>query len=111
MVLVELPETSLYGFETGLLLSLISRKDTIDSFLKEHPDISHDPYWSDIALVARIVSIRSSYSLGEYGYNLGEYGEPIDLKIGDGELVEILYTGDVEPVNLTSRPDHMEELD
>lgn len=91
---VVLVERSLFGnfdymFGTELQLSLLSDKDKIDSFLKEHPDLFKDyGFKNGVAVVARINSIRTTYVSGEEG-------EREVVKIGDGDLLDILYTGDV----------------
>jgi hypothetical protein len=91
---VVLLERSLFGsfdymFGTELQLSLLSDKDIVDSFLKEHPDLFKDyGFKNGVAVVARINSIRTTYVLNEEGVQE-------DVKIGDGKLIDILYTGDV----------------
>jgi len=78
-----------YMFETKLQLSLLSEKEYVDSFLKEHPDIFKDYGLNNgVAVVARINAIKTTAVLGEEG-------EREEVKIGVGELLEILYTGDV----------------
>ncbi len=78
-----------YMFGTELQLSLLSDKDTVDSFLKEYPDLFKDyGFKNGVAVVARINSIRTTYVPGEEG-------EREEVKIGDGELLDILYTGDI----------------
>ncbi len=89
-----LVERSLFGsfeymFGTKLQLSLVSEKDRLDTFLNGHPDLFKDNGFNNgIAVVAHIDSIRTAYVPGEEG-------EREEVKIGDGELVDILYTGDV----------------
>lgn len=78
-----------YMFGTELQLELVSEKDRLDTFLKEHPDLFKDyGFKNGIAVVAHIDSIRTTYVPGEEG-------ERDEVKIGDGELIDILYTGDV----------------
>jgi len=61
----------------------------VDSFLKEHPDLFKDyGLKNGVAVVARIYSIRTIYVPEEEG-------ECEEMKIGDGKLIDILYTGDV----------------
>lgn len=73
-------------FGTKLQLSLISSKDRVDSFLKEHPDLFKDyGFNKGVAMVARINSIRTM----DIPTENGERG----VIIGDGELVDIMYTG------------------
>lgn len=92
---VVLVERSLFGsfehmFRTELQLSLLSGKDKIDSFLKEHPDLFKDyGFKNGVAVVARIKSLRSTYLSKENGTRE-------EVKIGDGELIDILYTGDLQ---------------
>jgi len=87
-------ERSLYGsfnymFGTELQLSLLSKKEYVDSFLKKHSDIFKDYGFNNgVAVIARINAITTTTVLGEEG-------EREEVKIGVGELVEILYTGDV----------------
>ena len=89
-----LVERSLFGsfeyiFGTELQVSLISEKDRLDTFLKEHPELFKDNgFKNGIAVVAHIDSIRTVYITGEEG-------EREEIKVGDGELVDILYTGDI----------------
>ncbi|MFZ5990146.1 MAG: hypothetical protein ACOYWZ_23880 [Bacillota bacterium] len=89
-----LVERSLFGsfeymFGTELQLSLISEKDRLDTFLKEHSELFKDNgFKNGIAVVAHIDSIRTAYVPGEEG-------EREEVKVGDGKLVDILYTGDI----------------
>ncbi len=91
---VVLFERSLYGsfdymFRTELQLSLLARKEMINSFLKKHPDLFKDYGLNNgVAVVARIDAIRIISVPG------GE-GEREEIKIGDGKLMDILYTGNV----------------
>lgn len=88
-------ERSLYGsfdymFGTELQLSLLSKKEYVDAFLKNHPNIFKDfGFNNGVAVVARINGIKTTTVLGEEG-------EREEVKMGVGELVEILYTGDVK---------------
>jgi hypothetical protein len=76
-------------FGTELELSLLSDKNKIDSFLKEHPDLFKNyGFKNGVAVVALIKSIRTTYVSREDG-------ERDEIKIGDGELMDILYTGDI----------------
>ena len=78
-----------YMFGTELQLSLLSNKDRVDSFLIEHPDLFKDfGFKNGVAVVAQINSIRTTYVSGEEG-------KREEVKIGDGELIDILYTGDI----------------
>ena len=79
-----------YMFDTELQLSLSASKERIDSFLKKHPGLFNDYGFNNgIAVVARISSIRTMDVLGEDGVRE-------EVKIGDGELIGIMYTGDVD---------------
>ena len=88
-----LVERSFFGsfvhiFDTELRLSLFSSKEIVDSFLKKHPDFFKNYGFNNgVAVVARIKSIRTINILGEEG-------EREEVKIGDGELIDIIYTGD-----------------
>jgi len=78
-----------YMFGTELQLSLLARKDRVDPFLKKHPDLFKDYGFNNgVAVVARIDTIRTTSVPGEEG-------ERVEVKIGDGELIDILYTGNV----------------
>ena len=80
-----------YMFGTELQLSLLSSKERIDSFLKQHPDLFKDNgygFSNGVAVIARVKTIRTTYVPGEEG-------EREEVRIGEGELVNILYTGDV----------------
>ena len=80
-----------YMFGTELQLSLLSSKERIDSFLKQHPDLFKDNAYgfsNGVAVIARVKTIRTTYVPGEEG-------EREEVRIGEGELVNILYTGDV----------------
>ena len=76
-----------YMFGTELQLSLVSKKDRLDTFLKKHPDLFKD-FKNNIAVVAHIDSIKTTYVSGEEG-------EREEVKIGNGKLIDILYIGDV----------------
>ena len=78
-----------YVFGTVLQLSLLSDKNKIDSLLKEHRNLFKE-YGFDkgVAVVALVSSIRTTYVPGWEG-------EQEQVKIGDGKLIDILYTGDV----------------
>lgn len=78
-----------YLFRTKLQLSLLSEKEKIDSFLKEHPNLFKDFGLSNrVAVVAHINSIRTINVPEEEGVRK-------EMKVGDGELIDILYTADV----------------
>ncbi len=80
---------------TELELSLISSKEIIDSFLEKHPDLFKDyGLNNEVAVAARIHSIRTRTF---QSYNeLTEEVVDEEVKIGDGELIDIVYTGDVQ---------------
>mgnify|MGYP006928304487 CR=1 FL=1 len=78
-----------YMLETELELSLLAQKERVDSFLEKYPDIFKDYGFNNgVAVVARINSISATSVIGEEG-------ERKEVKIGDGELLDILYTGEV----------------
>lgn len=87
-------ERSFYGsleymFGTELQLSLLSEKEYIDSFLKNYPELFKDyGFKNAVAVVARINNIKTKTVLEADG-------ERVEVKVGVGELVEILYMGDV----------------
>ena len=74
-------------FETGLQLSLSSPKERIDAVLREHPELFENYGFNNgVAVIAQVDAIRSAFVLGENG-------ERLDVKIGEGELMDITYTG------------------
>lgn len=78
-----------YMFGTELQLSLFSSKELIDSLIKKHPDLFKDyEFKNGVAVVARINAIRTTSITGKEG-------DREEVKIGDGELLDIQYTGDV----------------
>jgi len=87
-------ESSLYGsfehmFNTELQLSLIAEKERIDNFLIKHPDLfKNSGFNNGVAVVAQIKAVRTTYISGAEDARE-------DVKIGDGKLVDILYTGNV----------------
>lgn len=87
-------ERSFYGnleymFGTELQLSLLSEKEYIDSFLKNYPELFKDyGFKNAVAVVACINNIETKTVLEADG-------ERVEVKVGVGELVEILYMGDV----------------
>ena len=88
-------ERNLYGrlsyrFDTEMRLSLIADKARIDALLKSQPRLVKKYYTNNgVAVVARIDTITSSEILGQEG-------EVIDIKTGHGELIDIVYTGNVK---------------
>jgi hypothetical protein len=88
-------ERSLFGsfnhmFDTELELSLSSPKQRIDAFLKEHPELFKDYGFNNgVAVIAQVKAIRTAYVPGEEG-------KRTEVKIGDGELIDIVFTGRVQ---------------
>ena len=78
-------------FDTELRLSLKAKKSQIDSFMKIHPDLFEDHRFNNgVAVVARIDEIYSNQVVDpEYGFT--------EIKTGGGELLDLIYTGDIEP--------------
>lgn len=75
-------------FRRDLRLSLLSDKEIMKVFLQKHPDIFEGFGFNNrVSVVARIYSIKTAYISGEEGQQ--------EVRIGDGELISILYTGDV----------------
>jgi len=75
--------------QPGLQLALISKKETIDSFLENYPDTLKPPvFGSVIAVVAQINAIRT---IERFEIE----GETHAIKRADGELVDIAYARDV----------------
>jgi len=76
-------------FDTELQLSLIASKETIDNFLKSHPEVfKFYSFQDNVAVLAYIRSINTIYLIGNEN-------ERVTVKIGEGELIDLLYTGDV----------------
>ncbi len=76
-------------FDTKLLLSLSSSKQRMDAFLKQHPDLFKEHVFKNgVAVAARVYAIQTTYASGEEG-------KRNETKIGEGELVDIVYTGGV----------------
>lgn len=79
-----------YMFGTELQLSLRATKPRIDSFLEEHPGLFKDYGFNNgVAIIADVKAIQSAYVPGEEG------GRD-EVKIGKGELVDIIFSGDVQ---------------
>lgn len=78
-----------YMFETELRLSLLADIDQIDRFLYEYPELFEDYGFNNgVVVAAQIESIETV----RYP---GEEGQLWETKVGYGEVVEMLYTGDV----------------
>jgi hypothetical protein len=72
---------------TELRLTLQCPKKSIDSFLKEHPDLFKDCGWKNgVAVIADINEIETTIIAGSEG-------EREEIKIGKGKCIDILYTG------------------
>ena len=77
-------------FGTELKLLLRATKPRIDSLLEEHPNLSEGFGWQeDVAVIADVNSIQTTYFPGEEGGSE-------EVKIGEGELIDIIFTGDVQ---------------
>ena len=75
---------------TELELSVECSKDNIDSFLQKYPAIFTDNGFNNgIAVIAKIDQISASDILYEYG-------DRIEVKIGIGHCVSMLFTSDVQ---------------
>lgn len=78
-----------YTFATELRLSLSAQKAAIDSFLKKHPKLlAADGFNNGVAVVAKIHSISTSDERDEDG-------ERVEVRTGQGQLIELAYTGGV----------------
>lgn len=76
-------------FFTELQLSLKADKSLVDKFLKDHPNLLKDfGMNNNVAWIAKINSIETKNILSDDG-------TPEEVKIGNGELVEIRYIGRV----------------
>lgn len=75
-----------YIFGTDLLLELKCSKTQIDSFLKENPGIfKNSGFNNGVAVVADIKNIETK-TISD------KEGERIEVKIGKGNCIDILYT-------------------
>lgn len=82
-------DSSKHVFMTKLELALTADQNKIDSFLKDHPNLfKEEGFNNGVAVVARINSIKTQTY---YGENSGSR----EARIGEGELIDIVYTGDV----------------
>ena len=78
-----------YSFPTELQLSLTSSQERINSFLQNHPNIFKKyEFDNSVAVVAKVNSIRTVYAPRYEGVHR-------EIRIGDGQLLEIVYTGPV----------------
>ncbi len=78
-----------YLFGTELRLELTSDKGLIDKFLHNHPNLFEDYGFNNgIAVIATVREIQSH----QY---VGQDGELVEAKIGYGQIVELLYVGDL----------------
>lgn len=79
-----------YMFDTELQLSLISPKQQIDLFLNQHPDLFKEyGFNNSVAIITKVNEIRTIYISGEEG-------KRDEVRIGDGLLLDIVYTGIVQ---------------
>ena len=80
---------SRFMFMGDLQLSLHCNKSLIDSLLDDYPDLfKNHGRRNSVAVVAHVNSISSFSILDEEGYRE-------EIKVGDGELLDIIYIGDV----------------
>jgi hypothetical protein len=78
-----------HQFASELRLSLKVAKKQLDAFLADNPKLAKsNGIDNGIAVVAKVQSISVSE-------RPGEGGDMIDVKTGNGELVELVYTGDM----------------
>lgn len=76
-------------FSTKLQLSLIASKKKIDDFLKNNPKLFEGVGFNHgVAIIAKVESIKTNKVAKEEG-------SPEIIKIGQGELIDILFIGDV----------------
>jgi len=76
-------------FSTELELSLLAPKQKIDVFLKNHPQLFKGVGFNNsIAIIAKVTSIKTEYYTGEQG-------QREEIKIGQGELIDILFLGGI----------------
>lgn len=76
-------------FSTELQLSLLVPKKKIDAFLKNHPKLFKGVGFNNGSVViAKVKSIKTDYYIGNEGVRE-------EIKIGQGELIDILFIGGV----------------
>lgn len=77
-----------YFFDTEFRLELTSGKEPVDSLLRSHPDLFENlGMQNGVAVVANVEKVESL----EY---VGEDGQLVDVKVGVGQIVELLFVGD-----------------
>ena len=80
---------SKYMFADDLRLSLICKKDVIDTLLSNKPDLFKDSgLYNNIAVTAHLDSIETKEIPNDEG-------DTDDIKIGDGKLIDIKYLGNI----------------
>jgi hypothetical protein len=78
-----------YMFSTELRLFLNAPKTTIDSFLQKYPMLlTSDGFNNGIAVIAKVHTIRTSDERDKDG-------ELVEVKTGHGNLLDLVYVGDV----------------
>jgi len=89
VVLEKSPYDLKYMFVTDLRLSLTIRKGTMDSFLKQNPNLQSDDDLSNgVAVIAGIDSIVASDEADGGGSRK-------EVRTGQGRLIEIVFAGDL----------------
>jgi hypothetical protein len=77
-------------FDTELQLSLKAEKETIDKFMSENPKLLEDYGFNNgVAVTAKIFEIDANQISNAEGVIT-------EIKIGNGELLGIVFTGDVQ---------------
>jgi hypothetical protein len=91
LLVIERKAASKFMFVTELRLSLRVRKPAIDAFLQSHPELpAEDSLDGDgVAVVARIAKIDRIEVFRD--------GSRQEILTGHGELLGLVYTGDVDP--------------
>jgi len=77
-----------YTLFEDLRLSLLAPREPIDTLLEQHPELLQDYRANRVAVIARVVAVEPRVAAGFDG----SYEE---VKTGRGELIEIMFTGDV----------------
>jgi len=78
-----------YAFDTGLELSLVGDKSRMDAFVKANPELfANSGLNNAVAVIALIHSIDTRTVAATDGATE-------DTKVGRGELVDLIYTGDL----------------
>jgi hypothetical protein len=75
---------------------LAAKKNRIDEFLRENPQIGERSYEDNVAVIGMIKSIRQGKTLTAELDGEEVYQDEKEVKIGEGELLELLYSENLD---------------